>query len=86
LAGFGGKAIFFAAGLVLSVPMLARLYRRFRTLLAPALAIAAFAGVFAFSNAVIAPLLTGSEKTPAAPVSEQPRPPGHASHHPGGRK
>jgi hypothetical protein len=30
LAGFGGKAIFFALGLLLSVPMLRRLYRRRR--------------------------------------------------------
>ncbi len=41
LAGFGGKAIFFALGLVLSLPMLRRLCRRFQTLVAPALAVAA---------------------------------------------
>src|SRR6266581_8689903 len=46
LAGFGGKALFFVLGLVLSIPMLRRLYRRFGTLVAPALAIAAFAAVF----------------------------------------
>ncbi len=81
LAGFGGKAIFFSLGLVLLVSMLRRLYRRFDTLLAPALAVVAFGAVFAFSSLVIAPLLTGSE-TPRAPGIEQPA--GHESHHSGG--
>jgi hypothetical protein len=83
LAGFGGKAIFFALGLVLSIPMLRRVYRRFGMLVAPALAIVAFAGVFTFSSLVIAPRLTGSEKAPA-PTLEQPA--GHASHHGGAGK
>src|SRR6266566_720145 len=42
-AGFGGKAIFFALGLLLSVPMLRRLYRRFGTPVAPGLALVVFA-------------------------------------------
>jgi hypothetical protein len=86
LAGFGGKAIFFALGLVLSLPMLRRLYRRFQTLVAPALAVAAFAAVFSFSNFVIAPRLTGSEKTPAPTLEQPAQPSGHASHHSGGSK
>lgn len=81
LAGFGGQAIFFTIGLLLSVPMLRRLYRRFGTLVAPALAVAAFAAVFAFSSLVIAPRLTSPEKTPATPGIEQPA--GHAGHHSG---
>jgi hypothetical protein len=87
LAGFGGKAIFFALGLLFSLPMLRRLYRRFGTLVAPLLAVAAFAAVFAFSSLVIAPRLTGSEKSPPAPGIEQPNTPsGHAGHHSGGGK
>ncbi len=85
LAGFGGKAIFFVLGFVLSLPMLRRLYRRFRTLVAPALAVAVFAAVFSVSNLVIAPRLTRSEKTPA-PTLEQPQPSGHPGHHAGGGK
>jgi hypothetical protein len=85
LAGAGGKAIFFALGLLLSVPMLRRLYHRFGTLVAPALAIVAFAAVFTFSSLVIAPRLTGSEKA-LAPSSGQQVPSGHESHHPGGGK
>src|SRR6266536_4904531 len=64
LAGFGGKAIFFALGLLLSLPMLRRLYRRFGTLAAPALAVVAFAAVFTFSSLVIAPRLTGYDDSP----------------------
>ncbi len=87
LAGFGGKAIFFALGLLLSLPMLRRLHRRFGTLVAPALGVAAFAAVFTFSSLVVAPRLTGSEKAPPAPGVEQPTTPsGHASHHSGGGK
>jgi hypothetical protein len=87
LAGFGGKALFFALGLLLSLPMLRRLYRRFGTLVAPALAVVAFAGVFTFSSLVIAPLLTGSEKAAPTPGIEQPTSPsGHAGHHPGAGK
>src|SRR6266702_1367434 len=81
LVGVGGKALFFALGLLLSLPMLRRLYRRFGTLVAPALAVAAFAAVFTFSSLVIAPRLTGSEKTPSAPGIQQPD--NHASHHSG---
>ncbi len=81
LAGVGGKALFFALGLLLSLPMLRRLYRRFGTLVAPALAVAAFAAVFTFSSLVIAPRLTGSEKGPSAPGIQQPA--NHASHHSG---
>ena len=84
LAGLGGKALFFALGLVLSAPMLRRLYRRFGTLVAPALAVVAFAAVFIFSSLVIAPRLTGSERAPATPGVEQPA--GHAGHHSGGGK
>ena len=79
LAGLGGKALFFALGLVLSVPLLRRLYRRFTTWLAPALAVVVFAGMFALSSLVIAPWITGGSDKPAGPGIQQPA--GHASHH-----
>ena len=80
LAGAGGKAIFFAIGLALSVPMLRRLYGRFGTLVAPAAAIVVFSTLFIFSSLVIGPRLTGSDasRTPE-PGIEQPS--GHESHH-----
>ena len=80
LAGVGGKAIFFALGLVLSAPMLRRLYHRFGTWVAPALAVAVFAAVFTLSSLVIAPRLTGADRSPTRqPGIEQPS--GHESHH-----
>lgn len=85
LAGLPGKAIFFALGLVLSLPILRRLYRRFGTLVAPALAVIAFAAVFMFSSLVIAPRLTGSEQS-QQPGIPPPASSDHASHHSGGSK
>lgn len=78
LAGFAGQALFFVLGLALSVPMLLKLHRRFRTPLAPAIAVLAFAAVFTFSSVVVAPLLTDSD-APATPVEQ----PDHG-HHPEG--
>ena len=85
LAGFGGKALFFALGLALSAPMLVRLYRRFGTPVAPALAVVAFAAVFTFSSLVVAPRLTGSEKAPAPAIGQPSAPSGHTGHHEGAK-
>lgn len=79
LAGAGGKLLFGALGLVLSIPFLLRLYRRFHTLLAPALATVAFAAIFALSTLVVSPLINGSSDNGKTPGIEQPT--GHASHH-----
>ena len=80
LAGFGGQVLFFALGLALSVPLLVKLYHRFGTLLAPAVAVVAFAAIFTFSSVVVAPRLTDSDESPVTPI-EQPRDHGH---HPDG--
>lgn len=79
LAGFGGQVIFFVLGLVLSLPLLRRLYRHFQSWLAPALAVLVFAAAFTFSNLVVAPQLTG-EGAPATPLEQ----PDHVQHHPEG--
>jgi len=76
LAGAGGKILFGALGFALSLPFLLRLYRRFDTLLAPALATLAFAAVFAVSTLVVSPLLTGSGDNGKTPGMTD-----HASHH-----
>ena len=81
LAGFAGQVLFFVLGLALSVPLLLRLYRRFGRLLAPAVAVLAFAAIFTFSSVVVAPLLTKNDESPAAPI-EQPQDHGH---HPQGK-
>jgi len=79
LAGAGGKLLFGALGFLLSIPFLLRLYRRFHTLIAPALATVAFAAVFAFSTLVVSPLITSSGDNSKVPGVGQPS--GHASHH-----
>lgn len=85
LAGFAGTALFYALGLLLSVPLLIRLYRRFATLAAPVIAAAVFTGMFAVSSFVIAPRVTGESENPApAPGVQQPT--GHESHHTGESK
>jgi hypothetical protein len=81
LAGFGGKALFFVLGLVLSLPLLRRLYRRFGTLVAPGLAVLVFAAMFALSSLVIAPRITGNSDKPAPAKPGVQQPSDHASHH-----
>ncbi len=81
LAGLGGKALFFTLGLVLSIPLLRRLHRRFGTLVAPLFAVVVFAAMFTFSSYVIAPRITGSEESPT--IKQPTKPSDHASHHSG---
>jgi len=79
VAGSGGTALFGVVGLVASVPMLLRLYRRFGTWRAPAVALAVFAAMFAVSTFVIGPAISGQTGTdrpaPTAPSV------GHDRHH-----
>ena len=80
LAGAGGRALFAAIGFVLSVPFLLRLYRRFKTWIAPATAFAVMAVMFSISSFVIGPLITGEgSEAPPQPGIEQPA--GHDEHH-----
>ncbi len=81
LAGVGGNILFFVLGLALSIPLLRRLYRRFGTLIAPAIAIVVFAGTFALSSLVIAPRITGGSDTPAQSRPALQQPSGHDAHH-----
>ena len=81
VAGSGGTALFGALGLLASIPMLARLYRRFGSWVAPALGLLVFAAMFSLSAFVIGPAIsgTGDDVTPG-PVPT----PGHTSQHTGG--
>lgn len=79
LAGAGGRILFAAIALVVSIPFLLRIHRRFRTWLAPAIALAAMTVAFSLSSFVIAPLITGGSNS-TKPGIEQPA--GHESHHP----
>lgn len=93
VTGAAGNAVLAALGIVLSIPMLRRLYRRFGTWRAPALALGLFAAMFTLSAVVIGPALVGGpgsgSPVPAAPSSAPVEPtPGpsdadHTDHHPG---
>ncbi|HEX9226451.1 MAG TPA: hypothetical protein VF885_07295 [Arthrobacter sp.] len=87
VAGSGGTALFGALGLLASIPMLVRLYRRFGSWVAPVLGLLVFAAMFSLSAFVIGPAIsgTGADVTPGpvptpAPVTT----PGHTSEHTGG--
>lgn len=69
LAGTGGRMLFFLIGLAAATPMLIRLYRRFRTWAAPAIAVAIFALTYTVSSLYLGPLLTRDAPGPTAPAS-----------------
>ena len=84
ITGTGGNALFFVIGLVFSLPMLRRLYRRFRTWRAPAIAIAVFTALFSLSAFVIGPAVSGAGDPNQAPSPPTQTPsPGHEGHHSG---
>lgn len=60
VAGSGGTVLFGALGLLASIPMLIRLYRRFRSWVAPVLGLVVFAAMFSLSAFVIGPAVSGS--------------------------
>jgi hypothetical protein len=78
VAGTGGTALFGALGLVLSVPFLLRLRRRFNSWWAPAIGLAVFTVMFSLSAFLIGPAITGSGATPPSRPSPST---GHNSHH-----
>ena len=87
VTGSGGNLLFGALGLLLSVPLLRRLYRRFGSWKAPAVALAVFVTMFSLSAFVIGPAISADTPGPAptrvpTPVPS-PGPNDHASHHGG---
>ena len=76
MTGSGGTALFGAIGFVLTVPMLLRLRSRFRTWLAPGIALAIFAGVFTVSAIWIGPAIRGDDNGSTADQAGD-----HTSHH-----
>ncbi len=81
VAGSGGTVLFGALGLLASIPMLVRLYRRFGSWIAPTLGLLIFAAMFSLSAFVIGPAISGT----GAEMPPGPGPtPGHTSVHPGG--
>jgi hypothetical protein len=80
LAGTGGRLLFAGITLIVSIPFLLRIHRRFKSWLAPLIALAAMAAMFALSSFVIGPLITGNESgsTPQPGIQQ---PAGHMGHH-----
>lgn len=81
ITGATGNALFFLVGLVFSIPMLRRLYRRFHTWRAPAIAVSIFAAAFSLSAFVIGPTITGSSSSGSDPQPSQTPTQNHSSHH-----
>lgn len=69
LAGTGGRVLFFVIGLAATTPLLIRLYRRFHTWVAPAIAIAIFGVTYTLSSIFIGPLISGDNPAAAQPAT-----------------
>lgn len=73
LAGAGGRLLFAGIALVVSIPFMLRIHRRFRTWVAPAIALVVMAGMFSLSTFVIGPAISGDDGgTTKQPRIEQP--------------
>ena len=81
LAGAGGNAALYVVGLLLSIPMLRRIHRRFGSWRAPAIAIAVFTAMFLVSALVVGPAISADSAPTDAP-SPGPTPTDqHTEHH-----
>ena len=85
ITGASGNALFYVIGLLLSIPMLRRMYRRFHTPWAPVIAVAVFTGLFSLSAFVIGPAISGTDPAPTTPTNPGPTDPSptgdHTDHH-----
>lgn len=81
LTGATGNALFAVLGLVFSVPLLRRLYRRFGTWKAPGLALGLFALAYSLSAFVIGPAISSDDATPERIQVQTPGRDDHEGHH-----
>ena len=81
VVGVGGNLLLGAAGLVLSIPLLRRLHRRFGTWKVPALAVAVFAVMFSISAFVVGPAITSPDPADEPQPTRTPSPVEHTAHH-----
>lgn len=84
LAGVWGNLALYVAGLLLSIPMLRRLHRRFGSITAPITGAAVFTAMFLLSAFVLGPAINPAPQGPAAPTTSQSPEAGsgHEGHHP----
>ena len=83
LTGVFGNSLLYAVGLLLSIPLLNRLRKRFGTWKAPAIGVAVFTAMFLLSALVVGPAISRTTTPPAPPTSAGPTSSDHASHHGG---
>lgn len=83
LTGVFGNSLLYAVGLLLSIPLLNRLRKRFGTWKAPAIGVAVFTAMFLLSALVVGPAISRTNTPPAPPTSAGPTSSDHASHHGG---
>jgi hypothetical protein len=81
VVGVWGNLLFGAAGLLLSIPLLRRLHRRYGTWKAPAVAVAVFAVMFSVSAFVIGPAISTSDPVDAPRPAGTQNPAEHSAHH-----
>lgn len=81
VTGATGNVLFAVLGIVFSLPLLRRLYRRFGSWTAPAVALGAFALMFSLSAFVIGPAISGDDPAPERVPVQTPTPDEHDSHH-----
>lgn len=83
LAGFWGNVTLYVVGLLLSIPMLRRLHRRFGSIAAPITGAAIFTTMFLLSAFVLGPAINAAQGVPVSPPAA-PSPQdgsGHEGHH-----
>ena len=71
VTGIGGSAVLYLLGLVFSIPLLRRLWRRFHSWQALAAAVTVFTALFLLSALVIGPAISGGS-APEAPSGPEP--------------
>lgn len=84
LAGIWGNLALYVVGLLLSIPMLRRLHRRFGSIAAPITGATIFTVMFLISAFVVGPAINPGPESPVAPTTTQ-SPElggGHEGHHP----
>lgn len=79
--GAGGNATLYLVGLLLSIPMLRRIHRRFGTWRAPAIAIAVFTAMFLLSALVVGPAISADSAPTDAPSPGPTPTEQHTEHH-----
>lgn len=82
LAGVWGNLALYLVGLLLSIPLLRRLRRRFGSPLAPVAGAAVFTVLFLFSALVLGPAISRTPVDEPAPVTSPTATDEHAGHHP----